>query len=160
MGTALLAVTGNPLNLEALVGVVSNRAGHHGAVGCFLGVVRGSNLGRQVTHLEYEAYEPLAVRAFERISVEAGAQWPAAVVAIHHRTGRLAVGDASVAIAVATPHRAEAFAACRYVIERVKQIAPVWKHEFFEGGDSWIEGATADPDDEDARETALRRACA
>ena len=59
-------------------------------------------------------------------------------------------------IAVAAPHRADAFAACRYVIERVKQIAPVWKHEFFEGGDVWIEGATADPDDDDVRQNACQ----
>ena len=72
----------------------------------------------------------------------------------------LSVGEASVAIAAASPHRREAFAACRYAIERVKQIVPIWKHEYFEGGDVWIEGATADPDDEAAREDAVRRACA
>jgi molybdopterin synthase catalytic subunit len=156
----MLAVTANPLNLEALVTGVSDASGRHGAVASFLGVVRGSNLGRRVTHLEYEAYEPLAVRAFERIAAEAAERWPQASVALHHRTGRLAIGEASVAIAVGSPHRADAFAACRYVLERVKQIAPVWKHEFFEGGDSWIEGATADPEDEAAREIALKRACA
>ena len=71
--------------------------------------------------------------------------WPSARVAFHHRTGSLALGEASVAIAAASPHRAEAFAACRYVIERLKQIAPVWKHEFFEAATCWVEGATADP---------------
>ena len=85
-----------------------------------------------------------------------GGALAAARLAIHHRTGRLAIGDASVAIAAASPHRADAFAACRYAIERVKQIAPIWKHEHFEGGEVWIEGATADPDDEAAREAALR----
>jgi len=79
---------------------------------------------------------------------------------MHHRTGALAVGEASVAIAAAAPHRADAFAACRYAIERIKQIAPIWKHEYFEEGDAWIEGATADPDDEEARRRALRIACA
>ena len=69
-------------------------------------------------------------------------------LAIHHRIGRVAIGEASVVIAAASPHRADAFAACRYAIERVKQIAPIWKHEHFEGGEVWIEGATADPDDE------------
>ena len=78
---------------------------------------------------------------------------------MHHRIGRLSIGEASVAIAAASPHRADAFAACRYAIERVKQIAPIWKHEFFEGGDVWIEGATADPDDEAARRDAVLRAC-
>jgi molybdopterin synthase catalytic subunit len=160
MGVPRLAVTVNPLNLEALVRLVADTSGGHGAVASFLGVVRGSNLGRRVTHLEYEAYGPMAVRIFERIAVETAERWPEAQVAVHHRTGRLAIGDASVAIAVGAPHRAEAFAACRYVIERVKQIAPVWKHEYFEGGDTWIEGATADPDDEGAREAAFKRACA
>ena len=72
-------------------------------------------------------------------------------VAVHHRTGRLEIGEASIIIAAASPHRADAFAACRYTIERVKQIVPIWKHEHFEGGDVWLEGATADPDDEAAR---------
>ena len=79
---------------------------------------------------------------------------------MHHRIGRLEIGEASVAIAAASPHRADAFAACRYAIERVKQIAPIWKHEYFDGGDVWIEGATADPDDAAARAEAERIACA
>jgi molybdopterin synthase catalytic subunit len=81
-------------------------------------------------------------------------------VAFQHRIGRLELGEVSVGIAASSPHRAEAFAACRYVIERIKQVAPVWKREFFDGGDVWIEGATADPSDEAAREEAFRRACA
>ena len=84
--------------------------------------------------LEYEAYEPLALRAFAIISDEVGGRWPSARVAFHHRTGPVALGEASVVIAAASPRRADAFAACRYVIERVKQIAPVWKHEYFEDG--------------------------
>ena len=81
-------------------------------------------------------------------------------LALHHRIGRLEIGEASVAIAAASPHRGDAYAACRYAIERVKQIAPIWKREFFEGGDVWIEGATADPDDRAARAEAERVACA
>jgi molybdopterin synthase catalytic subunit len=132
----------------------------HGAVVTFLGTVRGLNQGRRVLYLEYEAFEPLALRAFATIRDEARARWPSARVAFHHRVGRLELGEVSVGIAASSPHRAEAFAACRYVIERIKQIAPVWKREFFEGGDVWIEGATADPNDEAAREEAYRRACA
>ena len=78
----------------------------------------------------------------------------------HHRTGRVEIGEASVAIAAAAAHRADAFAASRFAIERIKQIAPIWKHEFFEGGEVWIEGATANPTDETARLEAVRRACA
>jgi molybdopterin synthase catalytic subunit len=110
--------------------------------------------------LEYEAYEALARRAFERIAAEVGERWPGVTLALHHRLGRLEIGEASVAIAAASAHRADAFAACRYTIERVKQIAPIWKREFFEGGDVWIEGATADPDDARARAEAERVACA
>ena len=93
---------------------------------------------------------------FDRIGGEAQERWPGASLAIHHRIGRVEIGEASVVIAAASAHRAEAFAACRFAIERVKQIAPVWKHEHFEGGDVWIEGATADPDDEAALHAAAR----
>lgn len=162
MAAPRFAITGDRLDLAALIDLVAageDRAAH-GAVASFLGVVRGHNLGRRVLRLEYEAYEPLAVRAFARIGDEIAECWPSVRVAVHHRIGRLAVGDASVAIAALSPHRADAFAACRYAIERVKQIAPIWKREFFEGGDVWIEGATADPDDERARQDAVGRACA
>jgi molybdopterin synthase catalytic subunit len=137
--------------------MVSSSPGH-GAVASFLGIVRNENLNRRVTHLEYEAYDPLAVRSLNVILDEARARWPEVALAIHHRVGRLAIGETSVAIAAASPHRADAFAACRYSIERIKQIVPIWKHEFFEGGDVWIEGATADPTDESARQAALSRA--
>lgn len=162
--SSLLAIGQAPLSLPALVGAVTERpadgTGTDGAVSAFLGVVRNHNAGRKVSHLEYEAYEPLALRSFERISAEATAKWPGVRLALHHRTGRLEIGEASVAIAAASAHRADAFSACRYAIERVKQIAPIWKREFFDGGDVWIEGATADPDDEMARTKAERAACA
>jgi molybdopterin synthase catalytic subunit len=130
-----------------------------GAVATFVGLVRDANAGRRVLWLDYEAYAPMAVSTFERIAAEASARWPGARLAIHHRVGRLEIGEASVVIAAASPHRADAFGACRFAIERVKQIAPVWKHEHFEGGDVWIEGATADPNDEAARDAAFARAC-
>jgi len=131
-----------------------------GAVSTFVGLVRDHNAGRQVLWLDYEAFAPLALKAFEQIAVEASEKWPGARLAIHHRTGRIAIGEASVVIAAASPHRADAFAASRYAIERVKQIVPIWKHEHFEGGDVWLEGATADPDNDEAREAARRIACA
>jgi molybdopterin synthase catalytic subunit len=154
-----IAVTPEPLQLEPLLRLVAIGGGH-GAIASFIGTVRDNNLQRRVTHLEYEAYEPLAVKALEQIVEEAGAQWPGIRAAVHHRTGRLAIGEASIVIAASSAHRANAFAACRYVIERVKQIVPIWKHEFFEGGEVWIEGATANPTDEAARLEAMRRACA
>ncbi len=155
-----LAIGPDAIDLAELVRAVSAEdPGVHGAIVTFVGTVRGENQGRRVARLEYEAYEPLALRAFAIISDEVTAYWPTTRVAFHHRTGSLAVGEPSVAIAAASPHRADAFSACRYVIERLKQVAPVWKHEFFEGGDAWIEGATADPREPSAREEAYRRSC-
>jgi len=160
--TPLLAIGPEPLGLEPLVAALAEggSAGVEGAVVGFLGLVRNHNAGRRVRYLEYQAHEPLALKAFERIAAEVGGRWPGARLALHHRVGRLEIGETSVAIAAASAHRAEAYAACRYAIERVKQIAPIWKREFFEGGDVWIEGATADPDDRTAREHAERVACA
>jgi molybdopterin synthase catalytic subunit len=156
-GRDLFRVTADPLDIRSLAAGVSGPG--CGAVATFVGLVRDNNAGRRVLWLDYEAYAPLAVKAFERIGREAAAAWPAVRLAIAHRVGRLEIGEASVAIAAASPHRADAFAACRYAIERIKQIAPIWKHEHFEGGEVWIEGATADPDDEAARQTAVARAC-
>jgi molybdopterin synthase catalytic subunit len=160
----LLAIGDEPLALEriaaALAASAGPGAGQDGAVVTFLGLVRNHNLGRSVRYLEYEAYEPLALKTFERIAAEVADRWPSARLALHHRTGRVEIGEASVAIATRSPHRGDAYASCRYAIERIKQIAPIWKREFFEGGDVWIEGATADPDDQRARAEAERVACA
>ena len=159
----MLCLSCDELDLAALVRVATESGDHppgrQGAIVTFLGTVRGGNLGRRVVELEYQAYEPLAVRAFEIIAAEIADTWPDARLALHHRIGRLRPGEVSIAIAAASPHRAEAFSACRYAIERVKQIAPIWKREIFEGGEAWIEGATADPSDSAARQAAHRRAC-
>jgi molybdopterin synthase catalytic subunit len=165
VATPLLAIGPAPLAVERLaqaLAAVETAAGPgaDGAVVTFLGLVRNHNLGRGVRYLEYEAYEPLALKAFERIASEIAERWPSARLALHHRVGKLDIGEASVAIAARSPHRGDAYAACRYAIERVKQIAPIWKREFFEGGDVWIEGATADPDNPQARAEAERVACA
>jgi molybdopterin synthase catalytic subunit len=150
------------LSLDSVAAALADDAGsgRDGAVVTFLGLVRNHNLGRSVRYLEYEAYAPLALKAFELIAAEIGNRWPSARLALHHRVGRLEIGEASIAIATRSPHRGDAYAACRYTIERVKQIAPIWKREFFDGGDVWIEGATANPDDEGARREAERLACA
>ena len=158
MAVAAVAVVTSPLDADALVALVGAQG--DGAVVTFAGLVRDHNQGRRVHFLEYEAYEPLAVRALQQIVDEAKQLWPSARVAAHHRIGRLEIGEASIVIAAASAHRGDAFAACRYTIERVKQIVPIWKREHFEGGDVWLEGATADPDDAAAREKAYRIACA
>jgi molybdopterin synthase catalytic subunit len=159
MPVPLVAVTPAPLDLNALTSAVSGHGTADGAVTSFIGLVREQNQGRRVVFLEYEAYEPLAVRALNRIIEEARGSWPDVRLGVHHRIGRIELGEPSIIIVAASPHRASAFAACRYTIERVKQIVPIWKHEHFEGGDVWLEGATADPDDEAARQAAHRIAC-
>jgi molybdopterin synthase catalytic subunit len=153
-------VTSAPLDLQALTAAVSAGACGDGAITSFVGLVRDHNQGRAVRFLEYEAYEPLAVRAMQRIVDEAGLLWAGVRLGLHHRVGRLEIGEASIVIVAASAHRADAFAACRYAIERVKQIVPIWKHEHFEGGEVWLEGATADPDDEQAKRAAQKTACA
>jgi molybdopterin synthase catalytic subunit len=147
----------DPIDGAAVAALVS--APDCGAVSTFLGLVRNHNAGRTVLHLVYEAFEPLALKAFAQIDREAQERWPSVRLAIHHRVGRLGIGEVSVAIAAGSPHRADAFGASRYAIERIKQIAPIWKHEHFEGGDVWVEGATADPFDRAAQVEALGRAC-
>jgi molybdopterin synthase catalytic subunit len=156
----VVAVTSAALDMQALTAEISAHAQGDGAVATFAGLVRDHNQGRRVRFLEYEAYEPLALRALERIVAEAKEAWPGIRLGLHHRTGRLEIGEASIIIVAVSAHRADAFAACRYAIERVKQIVPIWKHEHFDGGEVWLEGATADPDDETARQTAHRIACA
>jgi molybdopterin synthase catalytic subunit len=146
-----------PLDAQAIGALVS--APDCGAVLYFVGIVRDHNAGRHVRWLEYEAYAPLATKSFRQIAREAADRWPSIRLAIHHRIGRLDVGDASVVIAAASAHRADAFGASRYAIERIKQIAPIWKREHFDGGEVWIEGATADPNDDAAQRIAFERAC-
>lgn len=146
-----------PLEVAAIGSLVESA--DCGAAAYFVGLVRNHNAGRRVLFLDYEAYEPLAVKAFEQIDREARERWASVRLAIHHRIGRLGVGEASVVIAAASPHRSEAFAASRYAIERIKQIAPIWKREHFDGGEVWLEGATADPQDEAARQLAFDRSC-
>src|SRR5262245_53688114 len=117
----MVSVTQAPLSVEALTieveSTVRSRGEGCGAVASFLGLVRATHKGRVVRYLEYEAFDELAVKVFEQIQAEALAQWPNSALGIVHRTGRLAVGEASIVIVAATAHRAEAFQVCRYAIE-------------------------------------------
>lgn len=141
-------------------GLPADVAAKAGAVITFSGLVRGINQGHRVVRLDYEGYEAMIVKVFEQIDGEIASAWPGTACAIHHRLGTLAPGDVSIVIVTASAHRAAAYSASRYAIERVKQIAPIWKHEYFEGGDVWIEGAVAGADDEAARKRAMETACA
>lgn len=116
-----------------------------GAVVVFEGIVRNHSHGRRTLYLEYEAYEPMAVRVLREIGGEAKRKFSANRVAIVHRIGRLEIGETSVAIVATSPHRAAAFDACRYAIDEVKRRAPIWKKEYFEDGSAWAEGEALEP---------------
>jgi len=116
------------------------KAPEQGAVVVFEGIVRDNLHGRKTRHLEYEAYEPMAIRKMEQIGREVKQKFPIDGLGMIHRLGRLEIGETSVAIIVAAAHRHAAFEACRYAIDRLKQIVPIWKKEYFEDGAVWAEG--------------------
>jgi molybdopterin synthase catalytic subunit len=121
---------------QVLERVRSNRAG---AVCVFLGTVRELTGERQTTYLEYEAYAVMAERSLADLEVQARTRWPIIELALVHRVGRLELGDVAVVVAVSTPHRAEAFAACQWLMDTIKQIVPIWKKErWADGGEEWV----------------------
>ncbi|MDE2989101.1 MAG: molybdenum cofactor biosynthesis protein MoaE [Chloroflexota bacterium] len=112
-----------------------------GAVSLFMGVVRDNNLGRDVDYLEYDAYPAMATKVMRQIAGEIRERWDVLDIAMHHRIGRLEIGEASVAVAVASAHRGEGIEACHYGIDRLKAIVPIWKKEVWADGEEWIEGS-------------------
>jgi molybdopterin synthase catalytic subunit len=134
----LFEVTAEPLDPQRLADHVLRD--ESGAVALFLGVVRDNSMGRRVLYLEYDAYPEMATRVMRQIAEEAMARWPLTGIAMQHRTGRLEIGEASLVIAVSSPHRKEAFEACHHLVDRFKEVVPVWKKEVWEGGEVWIEG--------------------
>ena len=128
-----------PIDLASLTGTTPA----DGALCLFVGVVRNENRGRPVLRLEYEAYEEMALPLMEEIAAEAGRLFPVTGVGLVHRLGRIEVGEASVAVAVSSPHRAEAFAACRFAIDTLKARVPIWKKEFYADGSAWLDGPGA-----------------
>jgi molybdopterin synthase catalytic subunit/molybdopterin converting factor small subunit len=125
-----------PLSLDAVVDAV--RTPDAGAIATFVGTTRRRSRGRDVVHLDYEAYEDMAEREMERIARVLKHKHEVCEVAIHHRVGRVAIGEASVVIAVSAPHRAAALAACKEAIDTLKETVPLWKKEVYEGGEEWI----------------------
>ena len=137
-GTARPALlTYEPIDLPALGRAVE--ASGYGAVVTFAGNVRDNARGLQVLYLEYEGYEPLAEKHLARLAAEAEERWGVRC-AVQHRLGRLEIGECSVGVAVAAPHRAEAFDACRWLMDTLKETVPIWKREHFAGGAHWVEG--------------------
>ena len=135
-GSGAHRISDGPLSVDAPVAAVSGA--DCGAVVTFIGTVRAQNRGKAVVRLDYEAYPEMALRVFARIEEEARSRWPGTRVAVHHRTGTLEPGAVSVVIAAASPHRADAFSACRLAIEELKKDAPIWKREHYADGSEWI----------------------
>jgi molybdopterin synthase catalytic subunit/molybdopterin converting factor small subunit len=131
------------IDVAALERAVADPAA--GAIVTFAGTTRNDNVGRRVLRLDYEAYEPMALSEMRKLAIEAGERWKIVRIAIAHRIGTVAIGETSVAIAVAAAHRAEAFEACRFAIDLLKEIVPIWKKEYFEGGEVWIGCQTSHP---------------
>lgn len=124
--------------LDILVSIGEVTSAESGGTDVFIGTVRNETQGKKVVRLEFEAYEKMALREMRRIAEQAFEQWPVQAVSIHHRTGVLEPGEVAVIISVAAAHRAAAFDACRFVIDRLKECVPIWKKEVFEDGEIWV----------------------
>jgi molybdopterin synthase catalytic subunit len=132
----MVAITNEVLDVKLISESVYNDSS--GAVSVFVGNVRNATKGRNVLRLEFETYEKMALLEMQKIVDLATAMWPITAATIVHRVGALAIGDTAVIIAVATPHRSDAFAACQYMIDTLKQTVPIWKKEIFEDGEVWV----------------------
>ncbi len=139
----LFRVSSEPLDARRLEAAVSHAGA--GAICTFTGIVRDNSRGEPTTHLQYEAYEGMAIKMMGSLARELAERWPGIRVAMAHRTGRLEIGEASVVISVSAPHRAAAIEACWRGIDRLKESVPIWKKEFARSGAYWIEGPTAEP---------------
>ena len=132
----MIHITDKLIDTESVTNSV--RSDSNGAVITFLGTTRDTTAGRTVRYLEYEAYRPMADQTLKQIVNEINERWSIRDVAIAHRLGRLEIGDISLVVAVSAPHRKDAFLACQYSVDRIKQIVPIWKKEMFEDGEIWV----------------------
>lgn len=137
-GSALVSLVRKVIDVNALVALVVGPA--NGAVVTFEGVVRDNTSGRPTEFLEYDCYEPMALRLMQDLAVDIRSNYAIGEVAMAHRLGKLGIGEASVVIAVSAPHRKPAFEACLEAINRLKSTVPIWKKEHFAGGEIWVEG--------------------
>lgn len=134
----MFAITLEPLDPRPLVEAV--RRDESGAVALFYGVVRNENMGRNVQYLEYDAYPEMAIKKMKEVAAEVRAKFEVTDMGVLHRIGRLEIGETSLLVAVSSAHRAAAFEACHYAVDRIKQIVPIWKKEVWDDGEAWIEG--------------------
>lgn len=131
-----IEISNQPLKIQSCIDWVMTL--QSGGIDVFIGTVRDATKGKAVVKLEFEAYEPMAIKEMQKIAEEAFSKWPVQKLLIHHRVGVLEVGEVPVIIAVSCAHRDAAFEACRYVIDTLKQTVPIWKKEVFENGEEWI----------------------
>jgi len=131
-----IKILSESLNVQSCIDWVMSP--ESGGIDVFIGTVRNKTKDKTVVRLEFEAYEKMAIVEMEKIALQASEKWPLQKLLIHHRTGTLAVGEVPVIIAVSAAHRDAAFAACRYVIDTLKQTVPIWKKEVFEDGEVWV----------------------
>lgn len=130
-------LTDQPIDVPAALRSVE--ADGAGAINTFIGTVRNQSTGRPVVRLEYEAYDSMALHQLRKVAEQAAEKWPMVEkIIVVHRKGTLHIGDVAVVVAVSTPHRAESFAACQYIIDTLKQVVTIWKKEFYEDGDVWV----------------------
>lgn len=129
-------LTHNVLSAQALQDFLQDDEA--GAQVVFIGTVRNHSSGRRVVALEFEAYEPMAISELEKIAEEIKTRWPVNKIALHHSLGRRAVGEIPVIAGISSAHRKEAFEACEYLMNRLKQTVPIWKKEIFENGEEWV----------------------
>lgn len=129
-------ISKEPINIQAVIDKVVQREA--GAITTFIGTVRELTYGKKTLYLIYEAYEAMAVKKLAQIGAEIEERWKGSKAAITHRVGRLDITDVAVVIAISTPHRADAYEANRYAIERIKEIVPIWKKEHWEDGEEWV----------------------
>ena len=132
----IYTITADEIDVHAVINSVIHPEA--GAINTFIGTVREFTKGKQTVSLQYEAYPSMAEKQLKRIGDEISEKWPGVQTSIVHRIGRLAISDIAVVIAVASPHRAESYEASRYAIERIKQIVPIWKKEYWVNGEEWI----------------------
>ena len=133
----MIEITNRVLNYNEICSIVGNHSS--GAVVTFFGITRKFNNNRNVLYLEYEAYQPMSDKMLARVACKAKEKWPIENLSIIHRIGRIEVGEISLVVVVTSSHRKEALLACEYTINRIKTNVPIWKKEFFEGGEVWIE---------------------
>ena len=138
----MIEITYNPLDAKTVTAYVLHDSA--GAVVTFIGTTRNETNDRKVLFLEYEAYRPMALRKMLEIGEAVRRQWKVGHVGIIHRLGRLEIGEVSVAIMVTSPHRRVAFESCQYVIDTLKKTVPIWKKEFYQDGEVWVEGESHD----------------